>query len=219
MEQIDKDVKRTLPDFSFFQLPVSSPKLAPLTTQEDRMSGINDRVNDRINDRMNDRINDRINGARSLSFTENYSSSNDDDTISNYSDSSNNSYSELETSIESSFPTPLTPLTPTANSAISTRRAIFRRLQHLNKNFGAMRHMRHSSSGSSCKSPTTTRENEEVDLHWEAIERILFIYAKLNPGVGYVQGMNEILGPIYYTMANDSDEEGKGNNSNSNDVY
>ncbi|KAF8941519.1 hypothetical protein BGZ47_007356 [Haplosporangium gracile] len=44
------------------------------------------------------------------------------------------------------------------------------------------------------------------DLHWEAIERILFIYAKLNPGVGYVQGMNEILGPLYYLLANDPDE-------------
>ncbi|KAF9904320.1 hypothetical protein EC991_002826 [Linnemannia zychae] len=44
------------------------------------------------------------------------------------------------------------------------------------------------------------------DLHWEAIERILFIYAKLNPGVGYVQGMNEILGPLYYLLANDPDD-------------
>ncbi|KAI9297216.1 RabGAP/TBC [Neoconidiobolus thromboides FSU 785] len=46
--------------------------------------------------------------------------------------------------------------------------------------------------------------DEIIDLHWEAMERILFIYAKLNPGVGYVQGMNEILGPIYYVVANDS---------------
>ncbi|KAF9152439.1 hypothetical protein BG015_005268 [Linnemannia schmuckeri] len=52
-------------------------------------------------------------------------------------------------------------------------------------------------------------EDDDVlpqDLHWEAIERILFIYAKLNPGVGYVQGMNEILGPLYYLLANDPDE-------------
>lgn len=38
------------------------------------------------------------------------------------------------------------------------------------------------------------------------VERILFVYAKLNPGIGYVQGMNEILGPIYYTLASDPDE-------------
>jgi len=29
------------------------------------------------------------------------------------------------------------------------------------------------------------------------------MYAKLNPGVGYVQGMNELLGPIYYVFATD----------------
>ena len=30
----------------------------------------------------------------------------------------------------------------------------------------------------------------------QVIERILFIYAKLNPGIGYIQGMNEICGPL-----------------------
>ena len=30
------------------------------------------------------------------------------------------------------------------------------------------------------------------------LARILFIYAKLNPGVKYVQGMNEILATLYY---------------------
>lgn len=39
------------------------------------------------------------------------------------------------------------------------------------------------------------------------VARILFIYAKLNPGQGYVQGMNEIIGPLYYVFANDSKEE------------
>ena len=34
--------------------------------------------------------------------------------------------------------------------------------------------------------------------------RVLFIYAKLNPGQGYVQGMNEIIGPLYYVFANDN---------------
>ncbi|XP_041370613.1 TBC1 domain family member 13-like [Gigantopelta aegis] len=43
------------------------------------------------------------------------------------------------------------------------------------------------------------------EAHWEVVERILFIYAKLNPGLKYVQGMNEILGPIYYTFAVDPD--------------
>jgi len=45
------------------------------------------------------------------------------------------------------------------------------------------------------------------EAHWEVVERILFIYAKLNPGQGYVQGMNEIIGPIYYVFATDSNTE------------
>jgi len=47
----------------------------------------------------------------------------------------------------------------------------------------------------------------EPTKHYEALRRILFMYAKLNPGVGYVQGMNEILGPIYYLFASDPSRE------------
>ncbi|KAG5869507.1 hypothetical protein JTB14_008058 [Gonioctena quinquepunctata] len=46
---------------------------------------------------------------------------------------------------------------------------------------------------------------EGAEAHWEVVERILFLYAKLNPGQGYVQGMNEIVGPIYHTFACDPD--------------
>lgn len=46
--------------------------------------------------------------------------------------------------------------------------------------------------------------DEGQEAHWEVVQRILFIYAKLNPGQGYVQGMNEIVGPIYYIMASNS---------------
>jgi len=45
---------------------------------------------------------------------------------------------------------------------------------------------------------------EGQEAHWEVVERMLFLYAKLNPGQGYVQGMNEIIGPIYYVLASDS---------------
>merc|ERR1719300_1488768 len=38
---------------------------------------------------------------------------------------------------------------------------------------------------------------------------MLFLYAKLNPGQGYVQGMNEIIGPIYYVMASDPRQDWK----------
>lgn len=51
--------------------------------------------------------------------------------------------------------------------------------------------------------------DEGCEAHWEVVERILFIYAKLNPGQSYVQGMNEIIGPIYYVFASDPDPEFK----------
>ncbi|XP_055036923.1 TBC1 domain family member 13 isoform X1 [Misgurnus anguillicaudatus] len=47
------------------------------------------------------------------------------------------------------------------------------------------------------------------EAHWEVVERILFIYAKLNPGIAYVQGMNEIVGPIYFTFASDPNSQWK----------
>ena len=51
----------------------------------------------------------------------------------------------------------------------------------------------------------STLDHEE--FHWQVVARILFIYAKLNPGSGYVQGMNEIIGPIYYVFANDNRDD------------
>lgn len=50
---------------------------------------------------------------------------------------------------------------------------------------------------------------EGSEAHWEVVERILFLYAKLNPGQGYVQGMNEIVGPIYHVFASDPHPEWK----------
>lgn len=51
---------------------------------------------------------------------------------------------------------------------------------------------------------------EGQEAHWEVVQRILFLYAKLNPGQSYVQGMNEIVGPIYYVMASDPDPDYRG---------
>lgn len=42
---------------------------------------------------------------------------------------------------------------------------------------------------------------------YAALERILFVWAKLNHGVKYVQGMNEIVGTIYFVIATDFNEE------------
>ncbi|KAK9725780.1 hypothetical protein RND81_05G168700 [Saponaria officinalis] len=41
----------------------------------------------------------------------------------------------------------------------------------------------------------------------EALRSILIVFAKLNPGIRYVQGMNEILAPLFYIFKNDPDEE------------
>ncbi|KAF9438625.1 hypothetical protein BGZ76_006370 [Entomortierella beljakovae] len=125
-------------------------------------------------------------------------------------------------------------------SPIPTRRSLFKRVAHLNQDFGSRQHQPHSLQAS--KSRDSWRKNKQgindrenssemlllasqkqkfdynndssdeenelpQDLHWEAIERILYIYAKLNPGVGYVQGMNEILGPLYYLLAIDPKED------------
>ncbi|RWS07406.1 TBC1 domain family member 13-like protein, partial [Leptotrombidium deliense] len=46
--------------------------------------------------------------------------------------------------------------------------------------------------------------SNKEEFNWQVVARILFVYAKLNPGQSYVQGMNEIIGPIYYVFANDN---------------
>ncbi|CAN0875352.1 TBC1 domain family member 13 [Linum grandiflorum] len=41
----------------------------------------------------------------------------------------------------------------------------------------------------------------------ESLKSILIVFAKLNPGIRYVQGMNEIVAPLYYVFKTDPDEE------------
>ncbi|CAI2738474.1 unnamed protein product, partial [Dicrocoelium dendriticum] len=43
------------------------------------------------------------------------------------------------------------------------------------------------------------------ERHWEVIERILYVYYKTHVTQGYVQGMNEVIAPIYYLFATDPD--------------
>lgn len=90
---------------------------------------------------------------------------------------------------------------------IKTRRTIFARLRHLNRDYGDHSGRRSMEAGRVMANRTSLDEEDVEDLHWESIERILFIYAKLNPGVSYVQGMNELLAPLYFVLANDEDEE------------
>ncbi|KAJ2775046.1 hypothetical protein IWQ57_000567 [Coemansia nantahalensis] len=37
--------------------------------------------------------------------------------------------------------------------------------------------------------------------HADVLARILYVYSRSSPGTGYVQGMNEVLAPIYYVLA------------------
>ncbi|KAJ6747283.1 TBC1 DOMAIN FAMILY MEMBER 13-LIKE [Salix koriyanagi] len=41
----------------------------------------------------------------------------------------------------------------------------------------------------------------------EAMRNILLLFAKLNPAICYVQGMNEVLAPILYVFSTDTDEQ------------
>lgn len=53
---------------------------------------------------------------------------------------------------------------------------------------------------------TKGRKKGEIfkfETHSDVLERILYIYAKLNRDVGYIQGMNEIISPIYYCYSLD----------------
>jgi len=50
--------------------------------------------------------------------------------------------------------------------------------------------------------------NEDLgQKRYAALERILFVWAKLNKGVRYVQGMNEIVGTLYFVLAHDTNDD------------
>ena len=40
---------------------------------------------------------------------------------------------------------------------------------------------------------------------YAAIEPILYVWAKLNKGVQYIKGMNEIVGTLYFVLVHDND--------------
>ncbi|KAI8323295.1 RabGAP/TBC, partial [Martensiomyces pterosporus] len=49
--------------------------------------------------------------------------------------------------------------------------------------------------------PIYQEEADDSRCGTNALARILFVHAQFNRGVGYAQGMNEILAPIYYVLA------------------
>ncbi|KAK9671491.1 hypothetical protein RND81_12G033400 [Saponaria officinalis] len=50
-------------------------------------------------------------------------------------------------------------------------------------------------------------DNALAKSNQESLRSILIVFAKLNPGIRYVQGMNEILAPLFYVFRNDPDEQ------------
>ncbi|GIL51493.1 hypothetical protein Vafri_7469 [Volvox africanus] len=51
-----------------------------------------------------------------------------------------------------------------------------------------------------------TGDTPEAEAHREDMKRALFMYAKLNPGLRYIQGMNELIAPLYYLFRNDTQD-------------
>ena len=49
-------------------------------------------------------------------------------------------------------------------------------------------------------------DGKDLGIHAQIMIRILCVYARLNKGVEYVQGMNELLAPIYYVFAIDDSD-------------
>eukprot|EP00850_Spirogloea_muscicola_P001952 SM000007S20912 [mRNA] locus=s7:924735:927529:+ [translate_table: standard] len=47
--------------------------------------------------------------------------------------------------------------------------------------------------------------DSNAEANKASLRRSLFIYAKLNPGIQYVQGMNEVLAPLLYVFRTDPD--------------
>lgn len=48
----------------------------------------------------------------------------------------------------------------------------------------------------------TSKEEQRRTYRYDYMTRILFVFAKVNPRAQYVQGMNEILAPIFYLINN-----------------
>lgn len=231
LDQIDKDVRRTLPDIAFFQTHVPHNPLNPLSppTLDGNSSSNNDeedkpprrfsfgfigrpRSSSTASKKSLGRIDNRsrsnsrssvhsshsniTNAADPLSATNNATTT-PRKIVRKFSSAfkSNGSSTSVLALPKKKYDTrhfkPLCPYVP-------SRRALFKRIAHLN-NDGRTREI-----DEEYKHATNPLAQ---DYHWEAIERILFIYAKLNPGVGYVQGMNELLAPIYYVFAKDDHPE------------
>ena len=51
-------------------------------------------------------------------------------------------------------------------------------------------------------------DSPECEARRASMLRALFVYAKLNPGISYVQGMNELFAVIFHTLSGDPEADG-----------
>ncbi|WBW73211.1 Rab GAP Tbc13 [Schizosaccharomyces osmophilus] len=161
LEQIDKDIRRTLPDLSFFQ-----------GKSDDAMSfSVSSAAEVQVE-----------NSGSTSSFTQTGSS------IQDISFQNKEEYIQFLEDSHYSLQARIYQLdseSPTSSSILSNK------------------------PRKSIEKASQENDEDELGIHREATERILFIYAKLNPGIGYVQGMNELLAPLYYVLATDPSYENR----------
>ena len=50
--------------------------------------------------------------------------------------------------------------------------------------------------------------NQKQTYYYDYMTRILYIFAKLHPKVSYVQGMNELVAPLFYLLNGVGQKEG-----------
>jgi len=62
-------------------------------------------------------------------------------------------------------------------------------------------------------------EDGEARRRKDHMRDALYVFAKLNPGVGYVQGMHEMFGCMYYVFAKSADEESATENAAADAFY
>ncbi|EPX72828.1 GTPase activating protein [Schizosaccharomyces octosporus yFS286] len=161
LEQIDKDIRRTLPALSFFQ------------------GKSDDAVSFSVSSAAEDQIEDSVTTPPS-----NHSESSIQDISFRNKEEFSHFLEDSHRSLQSRI-YQLDDESPTSSSILSNK------------------------PRKSLENTSQETTEDELGIHREATERILFIYAKLNPGIGYVQGMNELLAPLYYVLATDPTYENR----------
>lgn len=131
--------------------------------------------------------------------------------------SANDTYRTCQSIAFFSNPIPSHPDNPLSSTKSHTARKASARLQYLrpqirrDANKRRSREIFDSPSSASTTSPSQTSTaasspafEGECERWTEALHRLLYVWAVLNPGLGYVQGMSEIAAPLLYVYAQSS---------------